>query len=263
MRQISSTCKICGASFSRPFAWTKNRKSYSGGNFCSHACSAKGRKKRKKTWLSSLCAICGVMFFYRKGATGSFRYCSNECRMLGQKNPFKRIPIPRTPSTRKRYRKSEDRAAIEQAKRDHKSCVRCGSQDNLQGHHKKHYAKHPELRCALENIEVLCANCHAKEHPEIANFIHIPRIKSGKMLPCETCGKPYYRSLGTINGSRFCSPECRHKSLTKVRTEDIINLFESGLSQAAIARMLGVTDSTIWRHKWRAKRSIKEAHSAL
>lgn len=60
-------------------------------------------------------------------------------------------------------------------------CERCGSTENLQGHHKEPYSRVADRRADPENVEVLCVNCHALEHPELVNFI-LKRNKHGKEL---------------------------------------------------------------------------------
>jgi hypothetical protein len=49
-------------------------------------------------------------------------------------------------------------------KRDNETCQQCGSQENLQTHHIKSYAKFKELRFDLDNGVTLCLSCHKKQH---------------------------------------------------------------------------------------------------
>ena len=73
------------------------------------------------------------------------------------------------------------RAARQQAMdRDHGYCVRCREAGRFtidrygqrwpvlatMVHHKKPRKECPELELVLENLESLCNNCHAEEHPE-------------------------------------------------------------------------------------------------
>lgn len=57
-------------------------------------------------------------------------------------------------------------------KRDKNQCVKCGSKNRLHVHHKKYiYGRNP---WEYDNffLEVLCANCHEKEHEKhISSFI--------------------------------------------------------------------------------------------
>ena len=56
-------------------------------------------------------------------------------------------------------------------KRDGKKCVDCGSTKRLHAHHVKHWSTHPDLRHDVSNGQTLCADCHAKQHPELAALI--------------------------------------------------------------------------------------------
>ena len=51
--------------------------------------------------------------------------------------------------------------------RDNDTCVECESGYNLQAHHIKGYASHPESRFDVDNGQTLCVDCHIKKHPEI------------------------------------------------------------------------------------------------
>ena len=45
-----------------------------------------------------------------------------------------------------------------------KVCQECGADKNLEVHHIKHFAEHPELRLSDDNAIVLCRSCHRKLH---------------------------------------------------------------------------------------------------
>ena len=49
-------------------------------------------------------------------------------------------------------------------KRDGGCCANCGSHDNLQVHHIKHFAEYPELRFEVSNGITLCRQCHKELH---------------------------------------------------------------------------------------------------
>lgn len=66
-----------------------------------------------------------------------------------------------TEDQRKTYEYREWRKAI--FKRDNYTCVKCGSKEKIQTHHKKPFCLYPELRTAMENGVTLCPNCHKKE----------------------------------------------------------------------------------------------------
>lgn len=48
-----------------------------------------------------------------------------------------------------------------------KCLKRCGK--DINAHHIKHFASHPEFRTSIENGITLCGNCHKKEHKSRAN----------------------------------------------------------------------------------------------
>ena len=60
------------------------------------------------------------------------------------------------------------RAAFE---RDNYTCQECGVNKKLCGHHIKSRLEYPGLIYEVDNIITLCASCHAKKHPNKANFI--------------------------------------------------------------------------------------------
>jgi len=52
-------------------------------------------------------------------------------------------------------------------RRDGYTCQECGAQSELNAHHIKSWARHPELRFDVSNGVTLCKTCHAKKHPHI------------------------------------------------------------------------------------------------
>jgi hypothetical protein len=118
-------------------------------------------------------------------------------------------------------REWKSRTAIARVKRKRKACERCGSTANLQGHHRLPYADFPEKRDAEENIEIICADCHAKEHPHLAGMIMIPRQRSGVYLECRFCKAKFYRPKCHASGSKFCSRKCQYDSWRGKKWEEI------------------------------------------
>lgn len=55
--------------------------------------------------------------------------------------------------------------------RDSGRCRGCGSSQRLHAHHIAPWAEAPELRLIVENGITVCADCHAEQHPDIANFV--------------------------------------------------------------------------------------------
>jgi hypothetical protein len=56
-------------------------------------------------------------------------------------------------------------------KRDNNTCVHCGTKKNLQAHHLIGWSEFEETRTTISNGITLCAECHAKQHEKLANFI--------------------------------------------------------------------------------------------
>lgn len=68
-------------------------------------------------------------------------------------------------------RSHASKAAIEKIKKQRGRCEKCGSEEKLHGHHVSHYAKNDMRRDDPNNIKILCAQCHALEHPHLRRFI--------------------------------------------------------------------------------------------
>lgn len=109
---------------------------------------------------------------------------------------------------RKDTRKHSERKAIADAIKDAGKCQRCGTEDDLQGHHVIPRSKAPLFASLQSNIEVLCANCHAAEHPEWGAMIARPRRRTGVMLECRHCGKPFYVKRSRAKKVHHCSKKC-------------------------------------------------------
>lgn len=207
--KIDRICIQCGIEFRIFKCWirTSNR----GGIFCSTECRRKGRFHRPPVMIEYICAECGIFFKRRNGYNGTHTYCSNSCRATacGRRNGGENHPnwkggiSERTHSTR---------MAIKRAVRERGKCERCGSTENLQGHHIERYSVAVDRRSDPSNIEVLCANCHAKEHPNVANMLLYPRIRSGAWKSCLVCDTKYYRPRYSAEKSKFCSYKCCYAS---------------------------------------------------
>lgn len=138
--KVAITCKICLKSFSVISFREKTAK------YCSRKCYYIGSRHRGKTWYK--CKCCQQKF---RGAASQKRvFCSRSCV---SKNKFTRFN-PKFP----------DSALIAMRRRGLvKKCSRCGYRKNpniLGVHHKDRNRRNNRI----ENLEVLCANCHSVEH---------------------------------------------------------------------------------------------------
>jgi 5-methylcytosine-specific restriction endonuclease McrA len=164
-KSISRTCETCGKQF---LVYPCHLRGGKGGRFCSVACRPAPRRGR--TMLGRVCQECGKAFQIRKGNGGPGKYCSISCAAIargrkrrGPNHPFWKGGISERPFAIRKFIRD---IIIERGR-----CERCGDTVCLHGHHKKSYKDFPALRYNLKNIEVLCVNCHAKEHPDLRNFI--------------------------------------------------------------------------------------------
>lgn len=131
-------CNTCAIIFFIP-KWQPDRK------FCSIKCYAKSRRKPPPKFN---CLHCGKEFFDNKRMKHR-KYCSRACIKKKDINTWK----PSYSCVRKRL---EIRGHI-------KNCERCGYAkfpEILGVHHKDENRKNN----SLENLIVLCPNCHSLEH---------------------------------------------------------------------------------------------------
>lgn len=143
-RDVEKICQICGVQFLCP----RHRQQVA--KYCSRTCYYKAMAKKGGVELA--CDICGTI--YRRSPSHSHyitKTCSYKCRGIATRSAS---PVSGDfPSVRKWMRR---RAMI-------KCCERCS------------YETHPEILVVhhrdrdrtnndLNNLEVLCPNCHALEH---------------------------------------------------------------------------------------------------
>jgi 5-methylcytosine-specific restriction endonuclease McrA len=164
--------------------------------------------------LYATCKLCDLPFTRTKHRAGKMDYCSRACAREGA--------APRGPAHPNwkggiSERSHRSKAAIRARIREIGRCERCGSTENLHGHHRSAYASDPAGREDPSNIEILCAVCHAIRHPSLRNMITIPRERSGHEVACIVCGKMRYVRPHLLGNAKFCSHQCQlshlHKSL--------------------------------------------------
>lgn len=201
---ILKNCKQCGIEF-RAREW-KNRP----GIFCSQVCQRKGRQMREIKTITFECESCKKECSQPLYWKCPHKYCSIQCmanergkRMRGANHP-KWIG-----GTRQRPWKYTK--LINEIKKTKKICERCGIEEKLEAHHKIKTSERPDLLENLENIEFICSQCHANEHPEFKGMIL--KKKVGVYLKCKICSKEYYRPKYLENTSTCCSRECSIQKL--------------------------------------------------
>lgn len=116
------------------------------------------------------CEQCGKTFKHKIAENGK-RFCSQVCfgrflspTMIGEKNRNWKGDLAKEPET-ERIRKSIQYQLWRHSvfSRDGWTCQECGQWGGkLQAHHIKGFAKHPELRFAIDNGITLCVKCHGK-----------------------------------------------------------------------------------------------------
>jgi endogenous inhibitor of DNA gyrase (YacG/DUF329 family) len=157
--------------------------------------------------ISFICPTCNKSFeLIAYKARRNKGYCSLQCAGMahrGPGNPNWKGGITKRPPMAKGI--AQKRVKIIG------HCERCGSIENLHGHHILHYSSSPLFGHSKDNIEVLCSICHSKEHPEIATLIRRPIVKTGITSKCEICGILVYSFPSRLH--RFCSSKCRLKWL--------------------------------------------------
>lgn len=156
--------------------------------------------------LTGTCTHCKKEFQRRKQRSDPMLFCSRECyieariRNGGPKHPSWKGGIA--------SRSAAEIAITRTVVRAVARCQRCGAVENLHGHHIQSYADRPDLRLDPSNIMVLCAPCHALEHPEIAGLVTRPQIRTGKSIACVVCGKLRYKQPFELKHAKYCSYEC-------------------------------------------------------
>jgi len=142
-RKPNTRCLICGKEiYRRPFEIEKNK----GRVFCSMKCYGKSCRREIP------CVVCGKLILAGHNKKTCSRGCANKHR-AGIKYKMNR---PRDKVKTQRALK------IRLLKSRGKKCERCGFEEYqiLQVHHKDKDKNNNKL----DNLEILCPNCHSREH---------------------------------------------------------------------------------------------------
>ena len=203
------TCPNCGKRFNRPKAHIRNKT-----HSCSIACAVKIKSYKPPTFLHGTCKYCGKDFSRRKNRAGTMEYCCTQCARNGAAPRGEFHPNWKGGITNRPH---SVRIAVKRRVEEIGKCERCGETNNLQGHHKITYADCPDKGADPLNIEVICASCHAKEHPSLAPMITLPRFRTGSIITCIECGKERYIAPHKLKTAKFCSHACQlthlHRSM--------------------------------------------------
>lgn len=164
--KVSRTCETCGTEF---LIFQCHLRDGKAGRFCSRRCAAIGCAK-PKTMIDCTCKLCGKDFKVRKGRGGTGEFCSIQCMAQVRGLAMRGANHPKW-NNGSSERTHASRRTIESRKKLVGCCERCGSKDRLQGHHVERHSSTPHRRSDPSNIEILCAPCHALEHPDLSKFI--------------------------------------------------------------------------------------------
>lgn len=156
-KSVISYCQNCGDSFKAASTIGTRQK------FCSRDCwKAVKRDRAHQEWADSqrvrACAHCDSDFLPRKFAAGKQKYCSHECqvRAISKRHNGK---YKRSGSYQQEFKVVRS-AALE---RD-KVCVLCGSDERPQVHHLDNSGRLDSCNNSLDNLAVLCGDCHSAIH---------------------------------------------------------------------------------------------------
>lgn len=133
------------------------------GKYCSKSCASKNKNQINHR-LEVICMHCGTSFSVKRYRKETVKYCSRKCLSIVRGRYMKGENHPKWNGgiTKRPY---ESRAKIERIKKEIGKCENCKSTQNLEGHHIKGFKNDDN------SIKILCSQCHAKEHPELKNFI--------------------------------------------------------------------------------------------
>ena len=143
-QQVVANCVECGVIFTHISSRANKAK------YCGRKCYHKAQRRKGKT--QYYCVHCGIGFL--GSLSHNRKYCSKQCVNKGKKENF----TPVFTTVRKAMLR---RGLIDQ-------CNRCGyaTEPKILGvHHKDRNRKNN----ALDNLEILCPNCHSLEHAKHVN----------------------------------------------------------------------------------------------
>jgi len=157
MKTLTKNCLNCNKEFEASIY--EHRRGNA--KFCSISCSSMFYQENNRHKPNVVCAFCGKQFYknesgQRKSKSGLF-FCSRVCKDKAQRiGGIKEIQPPHYGDHSCSYRDFALRNF------EHK-CMRCNYDSHIAAlivHHKDRDRSNNKL----DNLEILCANCHAIEH---------------------------------------------------------------------------------------------------
>lgn len=158
---ISLSCQFCQRIFSvRKTEFKRNNTKY-----CSAKCSSSARKGISNLTPNVECSFCGAEFhrcFSKQQNKSGLLFCSRDCKDRAQQigSGFAKIQPGHYGKSGRNYRTIAFRNLLQK-------CSRC-----LYDEHREilvvHHRDRNRSNNALENLEILCPNCHAIEHVGIS-----------------------------------------------------------------------------------------------
>jgi hypothetical protein len=149
-------CKNCNINFTILTKHTKNKR----GKFCSLSCSAKYYAEKQKT-LNVSCAFCNKLFHKKPSKLNSksgLYFCCREHKHKAQKISAGFYELH--PS---HYGKNESNYRKLAFSNYPKECNRCDYEKNINVLI-VHHIDHNRQNNKLNNLEILCRNCHYEHH---------------------------------------------------------------------------------------------------
>lgn len=225
--QVNKKCVYCGKEFT-PIRSTKI--------YCSTSCMDKASYEREYPKTDKVCSICGKSFTPNKAFQS---FCSHSCQRKNyynknkekfkesRKNKYWSNPENAREKTKEWRLNNRDKYLDTQLKyhnenkfsgnkvivleRDGYKCVRCGSTEGLNIHHKDRTGQSENINNEIDNLETLCNSCHISEHRK--ELILTTKVNAKCML----CGKEFETVPSRIKEgkAKYCSKKCSYESRTK------------------------------------------------
>lgn len=159
-KRIKKVCKICRKEF-------ETYKSYNR-VYCSVKCKVKDQKNFKsKTGIIKKCLTCGKEIYVQKGMINNKKFCSLSCKSKYPKNL--EISIKNLNKVNRNRLKKENNPNWKGKNCNYRKyafekypnkCIVCDSDKKLIAHHLNCNRENSEI----ENIRILCQNCHSLIH---------------------------------------------------------------------------------------------------